>query len=239
MTMPRFLVPLALTLTVALTGCGVRPQPSALAACMVSSADKAALIEAGTNSFSIETNAATLGRFQAAGCEGAAAFALNSEYRQEVSKAFIDAAAGRQEFRSASYALLPGVQSEKAMARARELGSFLEDVFVTRRSITQCQMADAQAIAAVAELDATFTLAVLGRYVGVTDFKVAQADSGLLIDRVASSGEKLSSAACDSALDARFRGQVAQWALFYEGKHPWAPGCSVKAESDAFLLKCQ
>lgn len=222
---------------VGLSGCSAkRPQTSEVAQCMVEHSSDEELAQLGARTPLGGVSA--LGRALALACPGGAAFAWDGEYRELISGEFFKAAFKRKTYRAAQYAQLPGVQGTSATERARELAGFLEDVLVTRREVLRCGMADPTSITAVAELDATFVLAALGRYVGINDFNVAKASSAVLIQNVGAGGQLHGPAACDKQLEVRFRGQVQQWARFYEGTHPWAQGCSVKAEPDAFVLKC-
>ena len=223
-----------------LTGCGT-PAASApeLGRCILDNASAQWLTAAGAQAANPAVSPPALSRWSGGSCAGTMAMASDSAYRQAVSVAFRQQAAARLEYRSGQYAGVAGLPvNEQAKDRVVSLGVLLEQVLHTRRDTIACGLADPEAVAMVGQLDGTFTLAAMGRYVGVDEFSTAKAAASVLLELAGANARTAPVEACGPTLEGAFKGHVTQWSQFYTGEHPWAPGCTVTSDEQSFVLKC-
>jgi hypothetical protein len=223
----------------ALTGCGGVPESaSSLATCIAEGMSEQETYELG-QALERSPDAPKLRRLAAGTCGGALSFWTDEAFRESVSLEVASKLQSAPAFARGRYAsLLPVNTTAAQRARLGELGLMLQEVGIRRAAALACHAVEESAVTMVSQLDTTLALAAVGRYVGVPDLEAAKAVSAAVVDRA----QKLTRAAvvpsCGDGLTRQFRADVTAWQMFYEGQHPWMPGCSVRSESDAFVLKC-
>lgn len=224
----------------AVSGCGTPAVPAPdLGRCILDNASPQMLTASGAQASDPAVAVAVLPRWSGWGCAGALAMARDFAYRQAASVGFHQLARARLEYRIGQYAGVSGLPSGvPAKDRAVALGLLLEQVLHTRRDIIACALADREAVALVGQLDGTFTLATMGRRIGVDDFDTAKAAAATMLELAEANARTAPAEACSPALESAFKEHVTQWSQFYAGEHPWAPGCTVTSDEDSFVLKC-
>lgn len=220
-----------------LAGCGDKaPAPEALAACMLEHSGPEELREAGQ----LVAAGKPLPKSLAGECASwSARWSMDDQSWALATKKFAEEASVKADFRAGRYMQIPPEPaSDQMRARAAELGALLEQVTATRRDVLQCGMADPQAVGVVAELDSTFVLAATGRYVGVDSFDGARKAAEQIAELALVAGMAAPASPCGAELHTKFRGFAEQWHQFYQGTHPWTPGCKVRTEEKDFVLSC-
>lgn len=165
---------------------------------------------------------------------------LSPDYRKEVEPQMVAALTKSPAAREGMYAATFGRQFLPAQrAVIGKLGMFFDD---SRRAAVQsltCSSVEPQAMQLVSGLDLPFAIAVLGIQANIAEPAIAQNAAEKLIDRVNLLLPASDAVACekDNGKD-RFTEYARQMHLFYQSKHPWAPGCGVQPEGDTYKLVC-
>ncbi len=145
----------------------------------------------------------------------------------------------QDKYREGAYAALaPLSADDQQVVRTGEIGGLMERVSHVRASLANCSPELVPSIQTVASLDETFVLTVLSRYAGYADAPEARSVASALFKEVGSVQAAERPLTCSPELTSTFRQQVAAWQSFYEGAHPWAPGCRVQADADSFVVRC-
>lgn len=135
--------------------------------------------------------------------------------------------------------IAPANMASEQAKKFSEVGLLIDQVRARRAKQVACGQADEATVAYVAQLDETFVLGSTLRYVKVDNVDEAQR----LAQGLLKASEKPASLAfqpeCGAALTDAFKADVTTWLSFYQGKHPWAPGCKVAMEESAFVLQCR
>lgn len=221
---------------VGLSGCSARldeTQTKAVAECVLRSTNEQQAFEYGLQ------DKLQLGRTAGWGC-AAWAVATDGSTRDAVAAQMASLLQSKPAYRKGRYAALTDARlPRQTRERVGDIGLLLEDVVRTRQGVLTCGTADEQSVQVVAQLDATFLLAALGRYAAYPSLEVAQTVVDPLTAAISHNAQAGARPVCDDALTKRFRAQVEQWHQFYVGEHPWAPGCAVFTEEAAFVLRCK
>lgn len=166
--------------------------------------------------------------------------ALSSSYRDGMEPAMVAALTRSPLAREGMYAATFGAQfSVRQRAVIGKLGSFFDDARrATLQGIT-CGTVEAQAAQIVGRLDLPFAIAVLGIQGDIGDPGMAQNAAEKLLARVnlMMPAEPEATCAADDSKK-RFVDYAQQLQQFYQAKHPWAPGCGVRAEGEELKLVC-
>lgn len=177
---------------------------------------------------------------QALTCADGLAYAWNPQAYPQVGEEYGKAVQKLPSFKQGLYAAASPVKaSPQTQRRVGEIGVFMEGVAVARRDFLACNPANRSAVDLVAQLDETFALAALGRYAGIDSVEAAGSTAVALGQRVQATGQTLPAQECSAEVESRYLADVKTFATFYEGTHPWAPGCRVTTDTDAFVLKCE
>ncbi len=211
------------------------PKAKDIAQCLAKSMNDSQAQELGLQGSQLK-----VGRGAGWGCSATWDLATSELARETVASHLKPLLQQRLAYRKGRYSALADERLPvKTRERVGDIALLLEDVVSTRRGVLACGAADEASVQVVAQLDATFLLASLGRHAGYPTLQAAQAVVDPLTAAIAASVEAQPQPACDDQLTKRFRSQVEQWRQFYAGEHAWAPGCSVSTEDAAFVLKCK
>lgn len=225
-----------------LTGCAPKPttaQADAVAACIVAHASPERLRAMGESYAA--TEASGVARTDAWECgEGRWGVALSPAYREAIAPAMGAELLKSPAAREGMYAVTFGSQFSKQQQRViGKLGSFLDEA---RRATLQgmsCGAVDPQAVQVVGRLDLPFAIAVLGIQANIGEPQVAQTAAQKLLERVNVLMPDNSTVECEKDDGkTRFQRYAQEMHQFYQGQHPWAPGCGIRQEGEDLTLVC-
>jgi hypothetical protein len=166
--------------------------------------------------------------------------ALSSAYREGIEPAMVAALTRSPVAREGMYAATFGTLfSARQRVVIGKLGSFFDDARRATLQSLSCGTVEAQAAQVVGRLDLPFAIAVLGIQGDIGDPGVAQNAAEKLLARVNLMMPAQPEASC--AKDdgkARFVDYAQQLQQFYQARHPWAPGCGVRADGQDMKLVC-
>ena len=217
-------------------------QEPALVQCLTAKVSDSDAFEAGLTFATAGPSAQPVrpSRMSAWSCSGGWTYLSNPEAHPQVTAAYREAVHKLVPFKQGVYAAAaPARSSSQTQHRLGEVGAFMERVALARRDYLACHPADQAAVDTVAQLDETFVVAALGRYAGVDTVETARLTAVALAQRVQDAGQQVPPRECSADTDAKYLEDVKTFAKFYEGTHPWAPGCRVSSDADAFVLKCE
>jgi hypothetical protein len=225
-----------------LAGCTPQPttaQADTVASCIVAHASPERLRAMG------ETYAATevsgVARTDAWECgEGRWGVALSPAYREAIGPAMGAELRKSPAAREGMYAVTFGTQfSKKQQQVIGKLGNFLDEA---RRATLQgmsCGVVEPQAVQVVGRLDLPFAIAVLGVQANIGEAQIAQTAAQKLLERVNLLMPANSTSDCNKENGkAGFLRYAQEMHQFYQGQHPWAPGCGIRQEGEDLKLVC-
>jgi len=225
-----------------MTGCAPKPttaQADKVAACIVANASPERLRAMGAMHATTETSGVARGDGWECG-EARWAVALSPAYREAIEPALGAELRKSPIAREAMYAVTFGKQfTPKQQLVIGKLGAFLDEA---RRSTIQglsCGTVEPQAVQVVGRLDLPFAIAVLGVQADIGEPKIAQTAAERLLERVNLLMQGDAGASCEKDDGkARFQEYAQNMHMFYQGQHPWAPGCGIKQDGEDLNLVC-
>jgi hypothetical protein len=226
-----------------LTGCADKPttaQADKVAACIVSHASPERLRAMGETYAMTEVSGVARGDAWECG-EGRWGVALSPAYREAIEPAMGAELRKSPTAREGMYAVTFGTQfSKKQQVVIGKLGSFLDEARRATLLGLSCGVVEPQAVQVVGRLDLPFAIAVLGVQANIGEPKIAQAAADKLLERVNLLMSDDSTGMCDKDNGkAAFLRYAQEMHQFYQGQHPWAPGCGIRQEGEDLNLVCK
>lgn len=180
-----------------------------------------------------------LTRWDAWGCKNFATFFFEKELRQQVDAELSVELRQNRHFREGMYAGVGPLGTTRPHRSALgKLGLALEDGAVEQQRAVKCAYAEPQAVAIVSQLDFPFATAVIGVQVDVGQVDAAQKLADTLLRRAIGLSQEIKQAECSTSGKELFLKYAQDRQSFYEGRHPWVPGCSVTSDSQGMRLLC-
>lgn len=183
---------------------------------------------------------AGLKREDAWSCDTRWSMVFSSDFRKEVGRAVTLRLVPDAHAREGMYAVTAGLALNRAQRTTLgRLGAFLDKSHAAAVQALMCESVEPHAAMLVSRLDLPFATAVLGIQADIGNPQMAQTLAEKLIERVDLLVKDLPVADC--AQDdgkARFTEYAKDMHRFYQGAHPWAPGCSVRNEGEDLTLVC-
>lgn len=135
----------------------------------------------------------------------------------------------QEEFRFGMYAGMAGAKSPKAQRKAfGEIGIALEKGYAAKAGALSCGYVDDNALALMTRIDYPFAVASLGYYGGVGDVAMSEKLAKDFIETAKKNAMyQLPNYTCDVFPKEKFTAYAESQLSFYQGKHPWAPGCGL------------
>lgn len=220
-----------------LTGCGGKPNPDAVAQCVVDKASPELATRVGRDM--VLVGSVEIPRGEYLDCAGGWTVAFSKEARSTLNTLVPQMILSKPEFRSGAYgALLPAGSTPVQRKAVADLGLRLERFYNLREQALNCLKAPETILHMMADTDLPFATAVLGVRGGIGNPAQAQAVAQDLIQRTTAAAALTQTQSCVGEVDSDFRNYAAELQTFMEGTHPWIPGCKAVVDDSGTRLVC-